>query len=55
MRWFDSDFDYVQELLDSWNQKRKTIRTAYFIMAALLIIGRHLSYNYICIHDLFFP
>ena len=39
MRWFDSDFDYVQELLDSWNQKRKTIRTAYFIMAALLIIA----------------
>ena len=23
MRWFDSDFDYVQELIDTWNKKRK--------------------------------
>jgi uncharacterized membrane protein HdeD (DUF308 family) len=39
MRWFDSGFDYVQELIDTWNAKRKKIRTAYVIIAALLIIA----------------
>ena len=39
MRWFDSDFDYVQELIDTWNKGRKKIRTAYFIIAALLVIA----------------
>ncbi|MGI6011871.1 MAG: HdeD family acid-resistance protein [Ruminococcus sp.] len=39
MRWFDSNFDYVQELIATWNAKRKKIRTAYFIIAALLIIA----------------
>ncbi|WP_072524520.1 HdeD family acid-resistance protein [Clostridium sp. Marseille-P3244] len=37
MRWFDSDFDYVQELIDRWNSGRKRIRTAYFIIAVILI------------------
>ena len=23
MRWFDSDFDYVQELIDTWNKKER--------------------------------
>ena len=27
MRWFDSDFDYVQELIDRWNDRRKKIRS----------------------------
>ena len=39
MRWFDSDFDYVQELIDRWNDRRKKIRTAYFIIAAILLIA----------------
>lgn len=39
MRWFDSDFDYVQELIDTWNRRRKKMRTAYFIMAAVLLIA----------------
>ena len=39
MRWFDSDFDYVQELIDTWNNRRKQVRTAYFILAALLILA----------------
>ena len=39
MRWFDSEFDYVQELIDTWNKKRKKIRTAYFIIAAVLILA----------------
>ena len=39
MRWFDSDFDYVQELIDNWNRRRKKMRTAYFIMAAVLLIA----------------
>ena len=39
MRWFDSDFDYVQELIDTWNKKRKKMRTAYIIIAVLLLIA----------------
>ena len=39
MRWFDSDFDYVQELIDTWNKKRKKVRTAYFIIAAVLFLA----------------
>lgn len=39
MRWFDSDFDYVQELIDTRNRRRKKMRTAYFIMAAVLLIA----------------
>ena len=39
MRWFDSDFDYVQELIDTWNRRRKKMRTAYFIMAVVLLIA----------------
>ena len=39
MKWFDSDFDYVQELIDTWNRRRKKMRTAYFIMAAVLLIA----------------
>lgn len=39
MRWFDSDFDYVQELIDTWNRRRKKLRTTYFIMAAILLIA----------------
>ena len=39
MRWFDSDFDYVQELIDTWNKKRKKVRTAYFIIAAVLVLA----------------
>ena len=39
MRWFDSDFDYVQELIDTWNSSRKKMRTAYIIIAAVLLIA----------------
>ena len=39
MRWFDSDFDYVQELIDTWNRRRKKMRTAYFIMAVVLLLA----------------
>ena len=39
MRWFDSDFDYVQELVHRWNKGRKKIRTTYFIIAAVLILA----------------
>ena len=39
MRWFDSDFDYVQELIDTWNKRRKKMRTAYIIIAVLLLIA----------------
>lgn len=39
MKWFDSDFDYVQELIDTWNRRRKKLRTTYFIMAAILLIA----------------
>ena len=39
MRWFDSDFDYVQELIDTWNRRRQKMRTAYFIMAVVLLIA----------------
>lgn len=39
MKWFDSDFDYVQELIDTWNRRRKKMRTAYFIMAVVLLIA----------------
>lgn len=39
MRWFDSDFDYVQELIDTWNRRRKKLRTTYFIIAAILLIA----------------
>lgn len=39
MRWFDSDFDYVQELVDTWNKGRKKIRTTYLIIAAVLILA----------------
>lgn len=39
MRWFDSDFDYVQEMIDSWNRGRKKVRTAYFIIGAALLIA----------------
>lgn len=39
MKWFDSDFDYVQELIDTWNRRRKKMRTAYFIMAAVLLLA----------------
>ena len=39
MRWFDSEFDYVQELIDTWNKKRKKIRIAYFITAAVLVLA----------------
>ena len=39
MRWFDSEFDYVQGLIDTWNKKRKKVRTAYFIIAAVLFLA----------------
>ena len=39
MRWFDLDFDYVQELIDTWNSRRKKMRTAYIIIAAVLLIA----------------
>ena len=40
MKWFfDSDFDYVQELVDSWNNSRKKVRTVYFIIGAVLILA----------------
>ena len=39
MRWFDSDFDYLQELIDTWNSRRKKMRAAYIIIAALLPIA----------------
>lgn len=39
MRWFDSDFDYVQELIDTWNRRRKKLRTTYFLIAAILLIA----------------
>ena len=39
MRWFDSDFDYVQELIDTWNSRKKKMRTAYIIIAAVLLIA----------------
>ena len=39
MRWFDSDFDYVQELIDTWNSRRQKMRTAYIIIAAVLLIA----------------
>lgn len=39
MRWFDSDFDYVQELIDTWNSRRKKTRAAYIIIAAVLLIA----------------
>ena len=39
MRWFDSDFDYVQELIDTWNSRRKKIRITYFIIASVLLIS----------------
>ena len=38
MRWFDSDFDYVQELADTWNKRQKKMRITYFILAVILII-----------------
>lgn len=39
MRWFDSDFDYVQELIDTWNSRRKKMCAAYIIIAAVLLIA----------------
>ena len=39
MRWFDSDFDYVQELADTWNKRQKKMRITYFILAVILIIA----------------
>lgn len=39
MRWFNSDFDYVQELIDTWNSRRKKMRAAYIIIAAVLLIA----------------
>ena len=39
MKWFDSDFDYVQELIDTWNSRRKKMRAAYIIIAAVLLIA----------------
>ena len=39
MKWFDSDFDYVQEMIDAWNRGRKRMRTVYFILGALLLIA----------------
>ena len=37
MRWFDSDFDYVQELVERWNNSRKKLRATYCIIAVILI------------------
>ena len=31
MRWFDSDYDYVQELKEAWERGKKKIRNAYLI------------------------
>ena len=39
MKWFDSNFDYVQELIDRCEQPAKKIRAIYFIIAAILIIA----------------
>ena len=39
MRFYDSDFDYAQEIIDNWNNSRKRMRTFYFILAALLILA----------------
>lgn len=39
MRFYDSDFDYVQEMVDNWNSGRKRMRTACFILAAALILA----------------
>lgn len=37
MRWFDSDYDYVQELKEAWERGKKKIRNAYLILAAVLL------------------
>ena len=37
MRWFDSDYDYVQELKEAWERGKKKIRNAYLILAAILL------------------
>lgn len=39
MRWFDSNFDYVQELRDAWERGRKKMRNTYLILAAVLLIA----------------
>lgn len=39
MRWFDSDFDYVQELIDAWNSRRRKVRTGCLILGGLLLIA----------------
>ena len=46
MRWFDSDFDYVQELADTWNKRQKKMRITYFILAVILIIAGILTAVY---------
>ena len=37
MRWYDSGFDYVQELVERWNNSRKKLRATYCIIAVILI------------------
>ncbi|HIV22630.1 MAG TPA: DUF308 domain-containing protein [Candidatus Merdiplasma excrementigallinarum] len=37
MRWFDSNYDYVQELKEAWERGKKKIRNAYLILAAVLL------------------
>ena len=46
MRWFDSNFDYVQELIDTWNRRRKKMRAAYFIMTAVFPISIFAAIQY---------
>ncbi len=46
MRWFDSNFDYVQEFIENWNKKVKKIRLICFIIAILMIVAGILCIAY---------
>lgn len=38
MRWFDSNFDYVNEFIERWNQRVKKLKYAFIAIAVILVV-----------------
>ena len=38
MQWFDPDHDYVNEYIDTWNQKIRSAKTWMIALGAVLVL-----------------
>lgn len=38
MTWFDRDFDYINEFIETWNRRVKKLKTLFIVIAAVLVV-----------------